>query len=255
MGLEKQTAVSAGDHSLGPPIASPNLVLQRAVRIRPLPVDEFVAVEEAGDASKSPSSLTEVVGCEGITMPNGFDGPAARATSDPLAAVQSRHGAKKLDAVFDLGETVDDELDRERIGADVFSSAKHLNDVPAVAEEDVLGAVNGLEERPPGREIAERQHAAEARIVDRAGMSTDDTGEVVRSPKHIGVESVVSWIGEKNRVPRLRRGDVVAGPDTTWSRRRDECREVGRAPTAANRGDSLGCASDIPTRGVNASAS
>lgn len=218
MGSEKESSVVAGDHALGPPIAAPDLVLQRSVWVGPFAVDERVAVKEACDVLKPPSSVSKIVRGKSVAVADRLDCPAAGAAPDPLVAVKLCHGAQEFDAAFDFRKSIDDRFDGKGIGANVGAPAQELNDVSTVAQKDVLCAIDRLQKRPLRREIAERENAPKTGIAYRADVGSHDSGEIFRPPEDVCVKAVVSGIGEKNRAPTPRRADIFVAPDTTWSR-------------------------------------
>lgn len=131
--------------------------------------------------------------------------PFARPAADPPLPINVRHGLQELKPALDLRKLIDHQFDGERIGSEISASAQDLNDVPFIAQQNVLLAVGRLEYGAPTMKIAKRDDAAETGIAARPNIGSQNARESLGSPKQLRVEARLLRIGERYTCPRPRR--------------------------------------------------
>jgi len=112
---------------------------------------------------------------------------------------------------LDIGKGIDDEFEREGIEGQILADAADLQHLIGRAEQQMLVAVRGLQQRAPAGEPAQGNDAPHAGIIDAADIGRDDAGIIARAPEDVRFEPVKRRIGERSTGPTPPRAETAGG--------------------------------------------
>jgi len=181
-------------------------------------------------------------------MAHRFDRPVALLTAQASVSIEVGEPSDEALAAFHVRELIDNEFQREGIDANVFPNAAHLRDPFSVAQEKMLLAVDGLQERLPALDFAKGNDAAKPRVLAVADIGRDDAPIILGPPDDLGVEPVMIGIGERYKGPKLQRAESAAAPGAEPYRRSDGWVVAVPAPRDASRFGMQNSAEDTPKR-------